>query len=58
VAPAASTAEENRYVEASRGERARFCGSVEDFQGAGRPTWPGDLSCTGVRRLAGLPAMG
>jgi hypothetical protein len=31
---------------------------MEDFQGAGRPTWPGGYSCAGLRQPAGLPAMG
>jgi hypothetical protein len=26
----------------------RFCGSMEDFQCAGRPTWLGGLSCAGL----------
>jgi hypothetical protein len=36
----------------------RFCGSVEDFRCAGRPTCPGNLSCAVECRPAGLPAMG
>jgi hypothetical protein len=58
LAPAAPASEENRRVEASRGGSARFGGSAEDFRCAGRPTWPGSLSCTGLRQPAGLPAMG
>jgi hypothetical protein len=57
AASLAPTTEECRRVEASRGASARFCGSVEDVQCAGRPTWLGDLSCTMERRPAGLPAM-
>jgi hypothetical protein len=36
----------------------RFCGPTGDFPCAGRPTWPGGLSCTGLHQPAGLPAMG
>jgi hypothetical protein len=37
---------------------ARFCGSAKDFRCAGRPTWPGGLSCTMEHQPAGLPVMG
>jgi hypothetical protein len=36
----------------------RFCGPAGDFPCAGRPTWPGSLSCTELRQPSGLPAMG
>jgi hypothetical protein len=36
----------------------KFCGSAEDFRCAGRPTWPGGLSCAMERRPASMPMIG
>jgi hypothetical protein len=65
----AVTGEARRVTSSARGRkmlprggfrrgRSRFCGPVGDFHGAGGSTWPGGLSCTRVRRPAGLPTMG